>query len=228
MNLVSQFCMIKLCKMFLDNGGNPNCLNSLNQSCIHSLCSRPEAPEQREELLKIFLNWDSGNICGTGRQNQVDLEGNTAVHLAASNGLIACVMQLVKAGAIISLVNNSQRTCCELAELGGHADLSSMLELALIFQPLDADMAAFDEENNRTNQSQMPTFILDCESKSEEEMGQYMESLVASTAELIKESPARAESLLKVTNWDDGEVVNTCCNAGGSTACLSRCSRCNR
>ena len=49
------------------------------------------------------------------------------------NGLLGCVTRLVKAGAIISLVNNSQRTCCELADVGGHSDLASMLELALIF-----------------------------------------------------------------------------------------------
>ena len=136
MNLVSQYCMIKLCKIFLENGGNPNSLNSQHRSCVHSLCSRPEAPEEREKLLKIFLDWESGGMSGEQASlNLVDLEGNTAVHLAGLNGLLPCVMQLVKAGAIISLVNNSQRTCCELADAGGHWDLASMLELALIFQP---------------------------------------------------------------------------------------------
>lgn len=211
MNLVSQFCMVKLCQIFLENGGNPNSLNSQHQSCIHSLCSRPEAPVQRDELLKIFLDWESTSMSGEQASlNQVDLEGNTAVHLAAMNGLLVCVMRLVKSGAIISLVNNSQRTCCELADVGGHADLASMLELALIFQPLDADMAAFDETNMRANSSQLPTYMLDSASKTEGEMMRYMEALIRRTAEVLQETEARTETLLKFTNWNSEEVVTAC------------------
>ena len=35
--------------------------------------------------------------------NHVDEDGNTAIHLAASNNLTSCVIQLVSQGAIISI-----------------------------------------------------------------------------------------------------------------------------
>lgn len=85
--------------------------------------------------------------------NAVDADGNAAVHLAAASGLLECVHALVKAGAIISLVNRDQQTCCELADgddgFGdrparvGNKALADALEAALVFQPVDDSMVAF-------------------------------------------------------------------------------------
>jgi ankyrin repeat protein len=47
--------------------------------------------------------------------NHVDTDGNAAVHYASMNGLLGCVEKLISQGAIISIVNKAQRTCCELA-----------------------------------------------------------------------------------------------------------------
>lgn len=63
--------------------------------------------------------------------DQVDNDGNTACHYAASSGLARCVLELVRRGAIISIVNKDQMTCCELADAGLHVQLANSLELAL-------------------------------------------------------------------------------------------------
>ena len=52
--------------------------------------------------------------------NHADLDGNGAVHYAAASGLVDCVDRLVSQGAIISLVNKAQKTCCELADAEQH------------------------------------------------------------------------------------------------------------
>lgn len=48
--------------------------------------------------------------------NHVDDDGNIALHYAAANELTACVERLVQLGSILSLVNKSQMTCCEMAD----------------------------------------------------------------------------------------------------------------
>jgi ankyrin repeat protein len=100
----------------------------------------------------LAQNGDSSSL-HTVSINAVDVDGNAAVHLAASSGLLECVHALVKAGAIISLVNVDQQTCCELADgddgLGGrparlgNKSLADALEAALVFQPVDDSMVAF-------------------------------------------------------------------------------------
>ena len=45
--------------------------------------------------------------------------------------------RLIAHGAIISIVNKAQKTCCELADGEQHPALAAMLELALVFAPAD-------------------------------------------------------------------------------------------
>jgi ankyrin repeat protein len=59
--------------------------------------------------------------------NRVDCEGNSAIHYAATNGLAECVERLVALGAIISLVNKAQKTCCDVADIGGFRELAHVL-----------------------------------------------------------------------------------------------------
>jgi hypothetical protein len=76
--------------------------------------------------------------------NHIDVDGNAAIHYAAASGLLQCVEKLVLLGAIISIVNKGNITCCEMADEKDHKPLALMLELALVFQPVDESMLAFD------------------------------------------------------------------------------------
>ena len=60
----------------------------------------------------MFINWRNTGEMAKGDTseekvsiNHVDYDGNTAIHLAASNNLLQCVSILISNGAIISIVN---------------------------------------------------------------------------------------------------------------------------
>ena len=70
--------------------------------------------ELRAQLLTMFIKWRysaemvKGDIMMMEEKvsiNHVDYDGNSAIHLAASNNLLQCVSILVSNGAIISIVN---------------------------------------------------------------------------------------------------------------------------
>ena len=62
----------------------------------------------------------------------MDDDGNSAIHLAAANGLGDCVIKLIEKGAIISIVNRDQKTCCELADTGDSTFLAGNYILILL------------------------------------------------------------------------------------------------
>jgi ankyrin repeat protein len=72
----------------------------------------------------------SNNKCIPGTDtvsvNHVDIDGNSAIHYAAYNGLLKCVRKLISLGAIISIVNKLQMTCCEMADEGEYKDLANV------------------------------------------------------------------------------------------------------
>ena len=87
--------LTRMVLLFLAHGGNPNAKNARNETCIHSICSRKDAPALRASLLEILLRWRGGSNNEEGNSetyegvsvNQVDKEGCSAIHKAASNGL---------------------------------------------------------------------------------------------------------------------------------------------
>ncbi len=206
MHLASEHAMQKLCTAFLAAGGNPNTLNAGLQTCLHTLCSSPLQFATRMEMMNMFLSWrgqenESGNKDSLS-VNRVDAEGNAAIHYAAENGLAQLVQGLVSAGAIISIVNKNQKTCCELAESSGFYQLSSMLELALVFQPADEGMEAFERAQRSAIATQMSIYCLDCRSFGINDLENYMSKLIDSAVESLGQSPERAETLLTAYDWD--------------------------
>lgn len=124
--------------MFLENGGNPNCTNNYNETCLHAVCSGSDRHYQRTEMVKALVDWKKKLDDGTFEAmsiNHADVDGNSALHHAAANGLLGCIFVLIEVNSIISIVNKSQMTCCELADERKHKEISDMLELALLFQP---------------------------------------------------------------------------------------------
>lgn len=139
--------LLRLFVTLMGKGGDPTVLNEKLETCLHSVCSSSVNAEARLTIIEILTKW-KGNV-ENGHQeesvslNKVDIDGNTPIHLAAQNGLVACVERLIALGAIISIVNKSNRTCCELADESHHTALALALELALVFQPVDSEMQEF-------------------------------------------------------------------------------------
>jgi len=205
LHLASRYGMQQLCSVFLANGGNPNTLNLNLQTCLHSLCSSPDQISTRIAIMRSFMSWNGKLEAGNAESlsvNRVDADGNAAIHCAAENGLSPIVRSLVSAGAIISIVNKSQKTCCELAESKGFHQLSSMLELALLFQPEDEGMEAFQRAQRSTERSQPPIYCLDCRSLTSDDVENHMSSVIQGAAESLQQPSERTEALLMAYDWD--------------------------
>ena len=130
--------MTTLLRMFMAHGGSPNTVNMNNETCLHAVCQEPNYDERKRNILLSFVQWKEEYTLEEGHNevvhvsvNMVDNDGNTACHYAASSGLDMCVQELVRRGAIISIVNRDQMTCCECADARRYNHLANSLELAL-------------------------------------------------------------------------------------------------
>mmetsp|Transcript_32887 Transcript_32887/g.47510 ORF Transcript_32887/g.47510 Transcript_32887/m.47510 type:complete len:1304 (-) Transcript_32887:148-4059(-) len=220
LHLSSKYCLYKLVLLLLENGGDPSIVNVRKESCLHCVCSLGNNPELRAEIMTTLIHWDkNGNDCVS--INQVDIEGNTAIHYAASNGLLSCVEKLVSIGAIISIVNKNNNTCCEMADEGGFKVLASMLELALVFQPVDEAMEQFDREQVFPYEKQPGRLILAAHSLTLAGVSRFIEEAITAICETLSchrsqfssnsinkneskwvISRSRAEVLLQKYNWN--------------------------
>jgi hypothetical protein len=147
----------RLVELFLAIGGNPAFPNGSDKTCLHALCEAGGDAEKRERIMRMFLTWrgtsgdntyhgssSRGGLNGKTNAaeeqvsvNQIDVDGCAAIHYAARSGLITIVAALLERGAIVSLVNKDQMTCCETADASGQREVADMIEAALVFQPID-------------------------------------------------------------------------------------------
>ena len=209
LHLAAEAALGKLIKIFLEHGGNPNSANGREETCLHSICHHPGDSLLRLDVMNTLLQWRSSqNEDGEEPEcvsiNHVDIDGNAAVHYASSNGLTECVERLISLGAIISIVNKAQRTCCELADSEGYSALAGALELALVFQPADTSMEEFDQSESEyfVNRSRHPMLGLDCESMKQADVTLVIDEMLADFCSFSHETLNRAESLLETYSWD--------------------------
>ncbi len=209
--------MERLVKVLLEHGGDPAATNTRKETCLHILCSKSDHEDLRAKLLDFLVEWQ-GKHFETGEPmekvsvNCVDIDGNLAIHYAAANGLVSCVERLVTLGAIISLVNRTNLTCCEMADEKGFKELASMLELALVFQPDDIELSGF--ESFRFEYNSVPgRLLLDTKSLTSSGLDNLIEeSIVHVSVHLgwmdAKAYRSRAEALLHQYAWDVDALVN--------------------
>jgi hypothetical protein len=237
--LAVRYCMQKLVLLLLEQGGEPAKPNGRRESSLHVLCGQLDQDSNRRMLLDVLVSWpingsssSSSSAAAAAAQNvekvsvnSVDHEGNAAIHNAASNGLAECVQRLIQLGAIISLVNKANATCCELADRHNFKPLAHALELALVFQPEEEDEArirAFSQSLSDYNEIE-GKLQLDMLSLDTEGVDALVEAAVLAVSQfLAKETEAemkksqnldteleisnffraRAEALLNSFNWD--------------------------
>lgn len=149
LHLAAKFALMKLIMLLLENGGIPSTLNARMETSLHSVCSMSNAADVRRRILDMIITYNGNDMHGRFEivsVNQVDIDGNAAIHHAAANGLLSCVEKLVANNAIISIVNKSNFTCCEMADNNNYKELAHMLELALLFQKEDAGVEEFNRQ----------------------------------------------------------------------------------
>ena len=230
---------MRLCVALLGKGGDPTVLNDRLETCLHCVCSVATHPDVRTTILEILLQWRGVSENGVEGEeekvslNRVDIDGDTAIHLAALNGLVGCVEKLIALGAIISIVNKNNRTCCELADESSHPALALALELALVFQPVDSSMAEFAASQRFPYDGHQGRLLLsgqsfgddgsDLDAFIEEALGEITSVVTERDLRDVKEGKlsaadlqarvaaadyvARAEALLSAYAWDVAKLV---------------------
>mmetsp|Transcript_5318 Transcript_5318/g.5819 ORF Transcript_5318/g.5819 Transcript_5318/m.5819 type:complete len:1186 (-) Transcript_5318:647-4204(-) len=215
--LATKHGLQKLVRKLLELGGDPSLCNLRNETCLHLVCSLPDRPEIRAMILDLLINWEGKDTQGVPLEkvsiNRVDEDGNCPVHYAASNGLITCVEKLITYGAIISIVNKNNLTCCEMADERNYKDLASMLELALVFQPEDKSMEGINIFGNEFDASNdTGKLFLDTKSLSNAGLNAFVEESITIVSKYIgwmnaRHYRARAEALLAQYAWNGEKLV---------------------
>eukprot|EP01031_Cornospumella_fuschlensis_P035729 gene35729-43336_t len=214
--LAAKYALEKLVMMLLEKGGDPSAMNSRNETCLHAVCSMADHTDARAAILDVLYNWvgidEDNKEMEKVSLNRVDVDGNSAIHNAAGNGLVSCVEKLVGLGAIISIVNKNNITCCEVADENNHKELALMLELALVFQPEDDDLSSFDRFASDTVTIQSGKLILDTKTLSSSGMSAYVEECIHIVSTHIgwmnaRQFRCRAEALLNLHTWDVQKLV---------------------
>jgi len=100
----------------------------------------------------------------------------------------------------------------------GHITLADMLEIALVFQPVDPSMAIYDEEQKFSHENHPPLLLLDSESFPLEQLPEWRESIINRVVERIAQRSSRVECILDAYGWDDNKVTMEWCN--NSNNCL--------
>jgi len=207
--------LYRLVVLFLNHGGNPNLTNGRDETCLHCICNKSNKLWVRYEILQLLINWKGNEIDGKYEGlsiNHVDVDGNSALHYAASNGLLQCVESLIQLNGILSIVNKSQMTCCEMADENNNRDLASMLELAMLFQPMDL---IIDDESNGNSIDRPSILYLDTISMDLNDLLVYVNELITNTLDKLISSLSqmstnqltiltkeRVEVLLNAYGWD--------------------------
>jgi hypothetical protein len=92
LHLAAEAALGKLVKIFLTHGGNPNSANGKGETCLHSICRRPDNSSLRLVIMNTLLDWkgieDLDGRVENVSINHVDTDGNAAVHYASMNGLL--------------------------------------------------------------------------------------------------------------------------------------------
>ncbi|XP_050544960.1 ankyrin repeat and IBR domain-containing protein 1-like isoform X2 [Daktulosphaira vitifoliae] len=197
--------MKHLLRAFLnEHNGNPNKINNINETALHAVCSlSPQssysAHDRRAACVTLLLNWQ-GNKLSDGRREKIklcaqDIDGNTALHLAAASGLQYCVdLILANGGAPIFKTNNLKLTACDLAVKNGHETLARKLESRMVFgEDLKDILSAVDEYDFGEEETYVGLRTQDLQEAKDQ--------LLVETADMLNLPLFTAEALLRNNEW---------------------------
>lgn len=216
MHYACKYAMVELMKTFLECGGDPLVDNYRRENCLHIACSSADDSQRSEgrkraELIETIFSW-SNNVKGKGKGekdkvavvldiDRANMDGNSAMHLAGYYGLRECVEKLLVRGSKLTVLNRSNLTCAEYADVGNRV-FGDALELALVFQ--STNRKAYDQLGSAMARDEtcQTSIMQDSYSIDLAGLQEYMDSTIISLSEAIQMSPANTEVLLKFFNWN--------------------------
>jgi ankyrin repeat protein len=175
--------------------------------------------------LEYILSWRGVEIDGYCEKvsiNQVDIDGNAALHYAAKSGLINCVLRLLSAGSIISLVNKDQKTCCEMADEQNFKELAHFLELALVFQPDEELLMNYDGQVLFPNERRQGVLFLSSKSINEKDVDEFIYETISNLKDAFKFDSTHLEVLLDYHSWNPERLKREL--KKNSELCITSCN----
>jgi len=206
--------MVNLFKTFLECGGNPFADNYRRENCLHLACSvdgenlQQSDDTKRAELIEAIFSR------GGGKDSNVDIDranmdGNSAMHLAAFYGFHRCIEKLFERGSKLTILNRSNMSCAEYADVGNKV-FGDALEVALLFQ--STNRKAYDQLASAMTRDETcrTTIMLDSYSIDQAGLLEYVDWSILSTSDAIQLPPANTEVLLKFYNWNIDQLTKDC------------------
>lgn len=222
MHYACKYAMVDLLKTFLECGGDPMADNYRRENCLHIACSSGDDSQRSEdrkraELIETIFSWSS-NVKGKGDMDKVvvvldidrtNMDGNSAMHLAAYYGLRECIEKLFVRSSKLTVLNRSNLTCVEYADVGNRV-FGDALELALVFQ--STNRKAYDQLVSAMSRDEtcQTSIMRDCYSIDLAGMQEYVDSTIISISEAIQMPPANTEVLLRFFNWNIDQLKKDC------------------
>lgn len=117
----------------LSRGGKPDMRNGAARNSLHLVCMKQNRPRSRETILRLTLIEGLVGMDIEHVLRERDEDGNTALHLAASHGLIDCVELLLDNKADLYMTNKKEQTAADCAAACKHTEMATRLETRMVF-----------------------------------------------------------------------------------------------
>jgi len=98
-------------------------------------------------------------------------------------------------------------TCCEMAASHGYHVLADILEVALVYQPVDSAMLIIDSEQIFPHDNKVPPCLPNCHSYGLSTLELWSQNVLRRLAEQLGETSSRVEVLLDSYGWSEVEEL---------------------
>ncbi|XP_054168211.1 ankyrin repeat and IBR domain-containing protein 1-like [Oppia nitens] len=226
--LCCKWSMTSIVKTLLyECNGNPNQRNVFNQTALHLICQIPvrfdeesiesidsirlksteEENEKRANCLKVLLDWNQfheSDKCMKNIEvidiNALDRNGNTALHLAVSNGLFECIKILCENDCNLFIENQLGDTVCDVAIKHNCLDILKYLEFKIVFSS--------QSNVNLNNNYSVYNLKEDYSQLMFDDLEKMKNELIVETSNLLNISLSSAEVILRSYDWSQESLID--------------------
>lgn len=170
---------------------------------------------QRDPLLEMATNGvHQLDLDSAVKINAVDINGETALHMAAASGLMKCVELLVEFECPLFVENKDGDTACDVAAKHHFDQICEFLELKMVFYSRKRDHG---RKSTTVDLAVEPSRGL-----SQQDLQEAKSQLLAETSDMLHVTAGTAEALLRAHEWSREQLLDEwirdkaacCANAG--------------